>query len=298
MMNRIKGVVVFVLCVVVAFSLCACSVGEGTTTTKPEETTAKQYEKRIPISEAGIDMQQLIYANKITNLLLYNDTVTIITRGQSSYSEEQLFYCDNNITMTGYHMQEEDLYRDGWIKGLNYTEMDNGVQAYIRFDNLIDKPEFPYEEYISSDFSYLDLYVEEEGEDYYKIRGLSKDGYDSTTEIFYFNRDLVLTKHIRAFEDSSEVMVEIILNKEYNEYSEELIRKFDNPTKTITVIGSVTSGNSKTNVTSEIQLPDDWYITPVASEELAYYSNAESTIEYKYPGHGISHTIYATNTLG
>ena len=72
----------------------------------------------------------------------------------------------------------------------------------------------------------------------------------------------------------------------------------DGERKSITVKSELYDFDEVIRDEAVLSIPSDWKLELLAGVEIALYSNEEQTEIYEYPGHGIDHTIYVTNSLG
>ena len=87
-------------------------------------------------------------------------------------------------------------------------------------------------------------------------------------------------------------------DKPLNEYSSGIIEIMDGERKSITVKSELHDYDDVILSDTVLSIPYDWQVELLAGVEIALYSNEEQTEIYEYPGHGIDHTIYVTNSLG
>jgi hypothetical protein len=109
---------------------------------------------------------------------------------------------------------------------------------------------------------------------------------------------LELREHNYKLFDDTSGSIKVNFNKPLNKFSSDIAKIMDGERKNITVKSELYDGDEVIRNESVFTLPYDWETEMLAGVEIALYSNEEQTEIYEYPGHGIDHTIYVTNSLG
>ena len=99
------------------------------------------------------------------------------------------------------------------------------------------------------------------------------------------------------FDDTTGSTV-VHFNKPLSEKCSEVIEIMDGERKSITVKSELYDFDEVIRNEVVLSIPSEWKLELLAGVEIALYSNEEQTEIYEYPGHGIDHTIYVTNSLG
>ena len=301
-MKKTKIIISVIVCLVLLITLCACTRGSGDDITT--EPVVKTYDTPIPIENTDINMTDLQYANNTYTLLKKYDVITINTFNDICKSETQIFDYDGETVIISHYnyFGEDDLY-DGWIKGLNYEITGEKTIARISLDNVHSPQGFPAETHVSSYFAGDDnekhLLIAEEGADYYKM--LWSDDFIPEGEVhaYIFDKEsLELREYKHTSGENEAFAIKVDFGRELNEQSKGAIEDYENGTKEITVISQIYIGDYIDERSSTLTVPDNWEIDIFGDEELALYSDPEQTEIYEYPGHGVDHTIYVTNSLG
>lgn len=311
-MKAFSKIPLFLILAIFVFIFVACdrenietttdaAVATENGTTEPE---IKIFSHPISISQAGINLDDLEKANSIYSLLEKYDVITVNETNDMNRSEVQIFNYDGEAAMTGYYDYEDakDVI-DGWIKGFNYEKTDNESLVRISLDSIYYSQSFPSETYLSSFFiSYddeKDLVITEEGADYYKMLWQADSIPEGEIHTFIFDKEsLELREYIHTSGDIEAYRMKTAFDKELNEFSKGIIDDFDNNTKEITIVSQIYSGDNVDEQSITLTVPYDWVFSFIYVDELAIYSNADMSGVYEYPGHGVDHTIYVTNSNG
>lgn len=300
-MKKTKIITAVLICLVLLVALCACTQGNGDDTITTEPTVSAEYKTEVfdepkALEEAGLTYNDLVSANSVTALLQKYETVTIV----SDSDEIQLFNYNGMPAFSNhviYNGDEE--YLGGWIDGLGYEINLGEAFATANAFNLSEEVTFPYDSYIVNYFGGQELFVKEIGKDYYKIIHTYEDMLENEKFEYIFDKDtLVLREYNYALFDGTSGSTTVHFDKPLNESSCDIIAIMDGERKSITVKSELYDFDEVTRNEAVLSIPNDWKLELLAGVEIALYSNEEQTEIYEYPGHGIDHTIYVTNSLG
>lgn len=299
-MKKTKIILSLILCITVLVTLCACMRGNGDDTTTTEPPTSAEYKTEIfeepkQLEEVGLTYNDLVSANSIEGLLKKHNVITI----DSNYGDTQLFSYNSQPAYLEHAVYSDDEdFISGWIDGITYTLSGEQYFASVNAFALHEKS-FPYDSFIVDYFSGMELFVEEIGEDYYKIINTYEGMLENERYEFIFDKEtLELREHNYTLFDDTSGSIKVNFNKPLNKFSSDIAKIMDGERKNITVKSELYDGDEVIRNESVFTLPYDWETEMLAGVEIALYSNEEQTEIYEYPGHGIDHTIYVTNSLG
>ena len=300
-MKKTKIILSVVICITVLVTLCACTRGNGDDVTTTEPPTSAEYKTEtfeVPkaLEEAGLTYNDLVSANSVEALLQKYDVITI----ESDRDEVQLF---NYNGMPAYlnHVIYNDAeeYLGGWIDGIGCEISDNEAYATAYAFNINEEASFPFDSYVVDYFGGQELFVKEIGEDYYKIIHTYDGMLENEKFEYIFDKDtLVIREYNYTLYDDTSGTTIFRFDKPLNENSSEIIEVMDGERKSITVKSEMHDYDEVIKSEAVLSIPDNWRLELLAGVEIALYSNEEQTEIYEYPGHGIDHTIYVTNSLG
>ena len=185
------------------------------------------------------------------------------------------------------------------MDGIGFDIFENETYATVNAFNLSEETTFPYDSYIVDHFGGQELFVKEIGEDYYKIIHTYDGMLENEKFEYIFDKEtLELRKYnFTLFDDTSGSTV-FGFDKPLSENSAKVVEIMDGERKNITVKSELYDFDEVIRDEAAFSIPADWKIELLAGVEIALYSNEEQTEIYEYPGHGIDHTIYVTNSLG
>ena len=299
-MKKTKIILSVIVCITVLVTLCACTRGNGddTTTTKPPTTAEYKteiFEEPKTLEEAGLTYNDLVSANSIESLLQKYETITI----ESDRDEVQLFtYKSKPAFLNHVVYTDDEEYLGGWIDGLGYTLSDEGDYASVNAFDLGEEA-FPYESYVVDYFGGQELFVKEIGKDYYKIIHTYDGMLENEKFEYIFDKEtLELREYNYTLFDDTTGSTVVRFDKPLSENSSEVIEIMDGERKNITVKSELYDFDDVIRNEATLRIPSEWKLELLAGVEIALYSNEEQTEIYEYPGHGIDHTIFVTNSLG
>ena len=144
-----------------------------------------------------------------------------------------------------------------------------------------------------------ELFVKEIGKDYYKIIHTYEGMLENEKFEYIFDKETLELREYNfvLFDDTTGSTV-VHFNKPLSENSSEVIEIMDGERKSITVNSELYDFDEVIRNEVVLSIPSEWKLELLAGVEIALYSNEEQTEIYEYPGHGIDHTIYVTNSLG
>lgn len=299
-MKKTKIILSVIVCITVLVTLCACTRGNGDDTTTTEPPTSAEYKTEIfeepkQLEEVGLTYNDLVSANSVEELLKKHNVITI----DSHYGDTQLFsYNSQPAYLERAVYSDDEDFISGWIDGITYTLSGEQYFASVNAFALHEKS-FPYDSFIVDYFSGMELFVEEIGEDYYRIINTYEGMLENERYEFIFDKEtLELREHNYTLFDDTSGSIKVNFNKPLNKFSSDIAKIMDGERKNITVKSELYDGDEVIRNESVFTLPYDWETEMLAGVEIALYSNEEQTEIYEYPGHGIDHTIYVTNSLG
>ncbi len=299
-MKKTKIILSVIVCITVLVTLCACTRGNGDDTTTTEPPTSAEYKTEIfeepkQLEEVGLTYNDLVSANSIEELLKKHNVITI----DSNYGDTQLFSYNSQPAYLEHAVYSDDEdFISGWIDGITYTLSGEQYFASVNAFSLHEKS-FPYDSFIVDYFSGMELFVEEIGEDYYRIINTYEGMLENERYEFIFDKEtLELREHNYTLFDDTSGSIKVNFDKPLNKFSSDIAKIMDGERKNITVKSELYDGDEVIRNESVVTLPYDWETEMLAGVEIALYSNEEQTEIYEYPGHGIDHTIYVTNSLG
>lgn len=300
-MKKTKIILSAILCITVLATLCACTRGNGDDTTTTEPPTSAEYKTEIfeepkALEEAGLTYNDLISANSIQVLLQKYETIDI----ESSNYKIQ-FFTYNGMPAFLDHVSYDDggEYKGGWIDGFAYEIRGEEAYATTNAFNLSEEAIFPYDSYIVDYFGGQELFVKEIGEDYYKIIHTYDGMLENEKFEYIFDKDtLILLEYNFTLFDDTSGSVFFGFDKPLSENSSEIVEIMNGARKNITIKSELNDYDEVIRNEAVFSIPYDWKLELLAGVEIALYSNEGQTEIYEYPGHGIDHTIYVTNSLG
>ena len=300
-MKKTKIILSVLIFIILLITLCACTRGSGddTTTTVPPssaEYKTEIFEEPKKLEEAGLTYNDLVSANSVEALLQKYETITI----ESDRDEAELFtYKSKPAFLNHVVYNDNEEYSGGWIDGLGYTLSDEGDYASVNAFNLGEDEAFPYEDYVVDYFGGQELFVKEIGEDYYKIIHTYEGMLENEKFEYIFDKETLERREYNytLFDDTSGSTV-FHFDKPLSENSSEVIEIMNVKRKSITVKSELYDFDEVIRNEATLSIPSEWKLELLAGVEIALYSNEEQTEVYEYPGHGIDHTIYVTNSLG
>ena len=300
-MKKTKIILSAILCITVLVTLCACTRGNGDDTTPTEPPTSAEYKTEIfeepkQLEEVGLTYNDLVSANSVEALLQKYETITI----ENDRDEIQLFTYKNRPAFLNHVFYTDDEeYLGGWIDGFGYTLSNEGDYASVNAFDLSEDEAFPYEDYVVDYFGGQELFVKEIGNDYYKIIHTYDGMLENEKFEYIFDKEtLELHEYNFALFDGTTGSTVVDFNKPLSDKSSEVIEIMDGERKSITVKSELYDFDEVIRDEAVLSIPSDWKLELLAGVEIALYSNEEQTEIYEYPGHGIDHTIYVTNSLG
>lgn len=299
-MKKTKILTTVLICIALLVTLCACTRGNGDNVTTTEPPTSAEYKTEIfeepkTLEEAGLTYNDLVSANSIEALLQKYEVITI----EGDRDEVQLFNYNGMPAFVNHVIyNDNEKYTGGWIDGIGYEI--SGDEAYATA-NAFDLSEeaFPYESYVVDYFGGQELFVKEIGEDYYKIIHTYDGMLDNENFEYIFDKEtLELREYNFALFDDTTGSTVVHFNKSLSEKCSEVIEIMDGERKSITVKSELHDFDNVIKDEVTFRIPSEWKLELLAGVEIALYSNEGQTEIYEYPGHGIDHTIYVTNSLG
>ncbi len=300
-MKKTKIILSLIVCITVLVTLCACTRGNGDDITTTEPPTSAEYKTQIfeepkELEEVGLTYNDLVSANSVEALLRKYETITI----ESDRDEVQLFtYKSKPAFLNHVNYTDDEEYLGGWIDGFGYTLSDEGDYASVNAFNLSEDEAFPYDSYVVDYFGGQQLFVKEIGKDYYKIIHTYEGMLENEKYEYIFDKEtLELREYNFALFDGTTGSTVVHFDKPLSENSSEVIEIMDGERKSITVKSELYDFDNVIKNEVTLSIPSEWKLELLAGVEIALYSNAEMTEIYEYPGHGIDHTIYVTNSLG
>lgn len=300
-MKKTKIILSVIVCITVLVTLCACTRGNGDDTTTTEPPTSAEYKTEIfeepkQLEEAGLTYNDLVSANSVEALLQKYETITI----ENDRDEIQLFtYKSKPAFLNHVIYNDDEEYLGGWIDGLGYTLSDEGDYASVNAFDLSEDEAFPYDDYVVDYFGGQELFVKEIGEDYYKIIHTYDGMLENEKFEYIFDKEtLELREYNFVLFDGTTGSTVVRSDKPLSENSSEVIEIMDGERKSITVNSELYDFDEVIRNEVVLSIPSEWRLELLAGVEIALYSNEEQTEIYEYPGHGIDHTIYVTNSLG
>ena len=300
-MKKTKIILSVIICITVLVTLCACTRGNGDDTTTTEPPTSAEYKTEIfeepkELEEAGLTYNDLVSANSVNALLQKYETITI----ENDRDEVQLFtYKSKPAFLNHVVYNDDEEFLGGWIDSIGF-EINGGVAfATANAFNLSEDETFPYEDYVVNYFGGQELFVKEIGEDYYKIIHTYEDMLENEKFEYIFDKETLELREYNytLFDDTSGSTV-FHFDKPLSENSSALIEIMNGERKSITVKSELYDFDEVIRNEATLSIPSEWKLELLAGVEIALYSNEEQTEIYEYPGHGIDHTIYVTNSLG
>ena len=297
-MKKTKLIAALIICFAIASAFCGCTQDSGEVTTEPtatEEFKTEKFSEPKPLEEVGLTYNDLVSANSVEGLLKKHDVITV----DSNYGDTQLFsYKSQPVYLEHAVYSDDEEFISGWVDGITYTLSGEQYFASVNAFALHEKS-FPYDSFIVDYFSGMELFVEEIGEDYYRIINVYEDMLENERYEFIFDKEtLELREHNYTLFDDTSGSVKVDFDKPLNKFSSDIAKTMDGERKNITVKSELYDGDEVIRNEAVFSLPHDWETEMLAGVEIALYSNAEQTEIYEYPGHGIDHTIYVTNSLG
>ena len=300
-MKKTKIILSVILCITVLVTLCACTRGNGDDTTTTEPPTSAEYKTEIfeepkQLEEVGLTYNDLVSANSVEALLQKYETITI----ENGRDEVKLFtYKSKPAFLNHVVYTDDEEYLGGWIDGFGYTLSNEGDYASVNAFDLSEDEAFPYEDYVVDYFGGQELFVKEIGKDYYKIIHTYDGMLENEKFEYIFDKEtLELREYNFALFDGTTGSTVVDFNKPLSEKCSEVIEIMDGERKSITVKSELHDFDNVIRDEVTFSIPSDWKLELLAGVEIALYSNEEQTEIYEYPGHGIDHTIYVTNSLG
>ena len=300
-MKKTKIILSLILCITVLVTLCACTRGNGDDITTTEPPTSAEYKTEIfeepkQLEEVGLTYNDLVSANGVQALLQKYETVTI----EIDRDEVQLFtYKSKPAFLNHVIYNDDEEYLGGWIDGFGFEI--NGGEAFATADAfyLSEEETFLYEDYVVNYFGGQELFVKEIGEDYYKIIHTYDGMLENEKFEYIFDKETLELREYNfvLFDDTTGSTV-VHFNKPLSENCSEVIEIMDGERKSITVNSELYDFDEVIRNEVVLSIPSEWKLELLAGVEIALYSNEELTEIYEYPGHGIDHTIYVTNSLG
>ena len=300
-MKKTKIILSVIVCITVLVTLCACTRGNGDDTTTTEPPTSAEYKTdtfEVPkaLEEAGLTYNDLVSANSVEALLQKYDVITI----ESDRDEVQLFNYNGMPAFVNHIIyNDNEEYTGGWIDGIGYEI--NGEEAFATADAfyLSEEETFRYDDYVVDYFGGQELFVKEIGKDYYKIIHTYEGMLENEKFEYIFDKETLELREYNytLFDDTTGSSV-FSYDKPLNEYSSGIIEILDGERKSITVKSELYDYDEIIRNEAVFSIPYDWKLELLAGVEIALYSNEDMTEIYEYPGHGIDHTIFVTNSLG
>ena len=300
-MKKTKIILSLILCITVLVTLCACTRGNGDDITTTEPPTSAEYKTEIfeepkQLEEVGLTYNDLVSANGVQALLQKYETVTI----EIDRDEVQLFtYKSKPAFLNHVIYNDDEEYLGGWIDGFGFEI--NGGEAFATADAfyLSEEETFLYEDYVVNYFGGQELFVKEIGKDYYKIIHTYDGMLENEKFEYIFDKETLELREYNfvLFDDTTGSTV-VHFNKPLSENCSEVIEIMDGERKSITVNSELYDFDEVIRNEVVLSIPSEWKLELLAGVEIALYSNEELTEIYEYPGHGIDHTIYVTNSLG
>ena len=300
-MKKTKIILSVIVCITVLVTLCACTRGNGDDTTTTEPPTSAEYKTEIfeepkQLEEAGLTYNDLVSANSVEVLLQKYDVITI----ESDRDEVQIFNYNGMPAYLNHVIYSDDEeYLGGWIDGIGCEISDNEAYATANAFNINEEASFPFDSYVVDYFGGQELFVKEIGEDYYKIIHTYDGMLENEKFEYIFDKEtLELREYNFVLFDGTTGSTVIRLDKPLSENCSEVIEIMDGERKSITVNSELYDFDEVIRNEVVLSIPSEWKLELLAGVEIALYSNEEQTEIYEYPGHGIDHTIYVTNSLG
>lgn len=300
-MKKTKIILSVIVCIMVLVTLCACTRGNGDDTTTTEPPTSAEYKTEIfeepkQLEEAGLTYNDLVSANSVEALLQKYETITI----ESDRDEVQFFtYKSKPAFLNHVIYNDDEEYLGGWIDGIGFEINDEEAFATADAFYLSEEETFRYDDYVVDYFGGQELFVKEIGKDYYKIIHTYDGMLENEKFEYIFDKEtLELREYNFVLFDGTTGSTVIRLDKPLSENSSEVIEIMDGERKSITVNSELYDFDEVIRNEVVLSIPSEWKLELLVGVEIALYSNEEQTEIYEYPGHGIDHTIYVTNSLG
>ena len=291
-----KKTISVLLALIAILSLSAC-VGKGVdtgTSVAPESTTQANTAKTIgDLHLTAYDLQQ---ANTIYNLLSVYKSVSVTDEVEGGTYTENFFQKNGQPAFLSARKDADGaVLFEGWYEGYDFYFDDGTMHARLDINTMTETPTFPHDARLSDYFNDVTVQLAEEGEDCYTFN--VENAERTYTNIITVDKETLAIQKIVYFNpdgNSFETKVR------YDAYVDgiELLDGWSGEFKTVTIVSDIVLENGKSNVTVEKRIPVLWELIPYAYEETALYLDADSTVEYQYPGDGKDYTVYITNTMG
>ena len=300
-MKKTKIILSVIVCITVLVTLCACMRGNGDDTTTTESPTSSEYKTEIfeepkTLEEAGLTYNDLVSANSVDALLKKYEVITI----DGDREVAQLFtYNDKPAFINHVVYNDDEEYLGGWIDSTGFEINGGKAVATANAFNLGEDTAYPYENYVVDYFGGLQLFVKEIGRDYFKIIHTYEGMQENEKFEYIFDKEtLELREYNFTLFDDTTGSTQFYTDKPLNDSNLQVTEKMDGERKSITINSELYDYDDVIRSEAVLSIPSDWELELLAGVEIALYSNEEQTEIYEYPGHGIDHTIFVTNSLG
>ncbi|MBR2029069.1 MAG: hypothetical protein IKA10_08815 [Oscillospiraceae bacterium] len=284
-MKHIKTLITALLCAVSLVMLCSCS-----STPPPAENNSEQV--RI-LPDIGICLSDVVYANNMYTLLSEYGTVTATT----DYPEYQMyenFFMHNDRMVNIYGETGRDDYY-GLYDIYSFAVTDSEVDATVDLEWLNSNNEvYQFSTAVNGIFEGADVTVLSADENTI-ILSVVQLNLDYTVEL---DRNSLVVKKVSFTEtDGTECIITYSFGKDVK--GQELLDRFDNDTKAVTVISDIYGTDSYSHTEKTLHIPANWNINIYSQEEIRYYADAGFTIPFTHStAKQDSYSIYITNSLG
>lgn len=281
--------VLLALTAILSLSACDGKGGEPGTSVAPESTTQAIGDLQV----TAYDLQQ---ANSIHNLLSVYKSVSVTDEVEGGTYTENFFQKRAQPVFLSMRKDENGaVLFEGWYEGYEFYLDDGTMHARLDINKMTETPTFPYDARLSDYFNDVTVQLAEAGEDTYTFN--VENAERTYTNIITVDKEtLAIQKVVCRNPDCDSFET----NVRYDAYVEgiELLDGWSGNYKTVTIVSDIVREDGKSNVTVQKHIPGGWELIPYAYEETALYLDADSTVEYQYPGDDKDYTVYITNIMG
>ncbi len=292
-MKMFKNTLAVLLCVAMLFTFAACR-DKGDSNAEESTQAAEQTEETSrPIAAAGLSMEMLSNANKISSLIGKYNVITVKSESSDGSSFiRQVFKLEDGIA----DISKNGDTVSGFINGFNFTVENDRVKAYCDIEDLEEGEEFDDDDFITEYFKEKKLVEVETTEQYYKLKSLSEDKEKSGQRYFTFDKEtLALTTVTYKNSVGNTENITISFNGELEAFAKNITEGFSGELKKVTVIGEFVDEGETSYIDVELRLPSDWEYIPSGDGRIDYYMDEAMSENYAYPGHGEDYTLYISN---
>lgn len=297
-----KKTISVLLALIAILSLSACGGKNGADKTDAPSTTAESHLKLSTQSAADTieglnltpyDLQQ---ANSITNLLSVYKSVSVVTQTDDGvYTEGFFLKSGQPAYISNWKFDNGSTLCKGWYEGYDFSSDDGRIVARLDINTMAEDPSFTLDDRLSCFFEDVTVQLADKSADSYIF---STDNAEHTCQgtVTVDKETLAIQKLSLDYTsgESSELRVN------YNAFVEgiDMLDGWSGDFKTVTVVSNIALENGESNVTVRKRVPVDWELLPYDYRETVLYLDADSTVEYQYPGPGKDYTVYITNVMG